>query len=995
VSTPTDPALLTTSTGEMAGRVRALDWSGTPLGRMEHWPRSLRIAVGICLNSRFPMFVWWGPQLVNIYNDAYIPILGRRHPEALGRPAADTWDDIWDQVGPQAEAVMRRGESTWNERQLLVMQRHGYTEETYFTWSYSPIPDDDGGIGGLFCACTEDTSEVIAKRAGDQLLARVESERTGLAEAFAQSPSFLALLRGPEHVFVFANERYHRLVGRADIAGKTVREALPEVAEQGFIEILDRVYATGEPYVGTGTRIELQRNAGAAPEEAFLDFVYQPLRDAEGGIVGILADGIDVTERRQAEVRDRFLLNLEGELRPLADPAQISATGARLLGDFMDADRCAYAEVSADLERFTVVGDHNRTLASIVGEYALEDFGQEYARLMRANRPYVVDDVDAFEPAPADLEPYLRTGIRAVICVPLMKGGHLVAMMAVHQKEPRAWRPAEVELLQHVASRCYESIERGRVERTLRDSEWSFRQLAEAMPQIVFAADAQGEIDYFNRRWYEYTGLPAGSVEAAAWRRTLTPEGLERVMQAWPEAIRTGQAYEIEYPLRRHDGELRWHLGRAVPIRDAAGRVVRWYGTNTDIHDRRQIELALQQALQSEQAARSEAELASHMKDEFLATLSHELRTPLNAILGWAHILRAGQAQPQPAQVAKAAEVIERNARAQSTIIEDLLDMSAIISGKVRLEMQPVDLPVIVRAAVETARPTAQAKHIRLLCELDAVRGAELHGDPNRLQQVLWNLLNNAIKFTPADGHVAVRLVRLEGEVEVAVTDSGEGIHPDFLPFIFGRFRQGDASTTRRHGGLGLGLSIVKQLVELHGGSVRADSQGEGTGATFTVRLPLQAGTPGLARAAERARGARSEAIAMQAEDRAHIEGRRVLVVDDEPDARELARKLLEDCGAIVACAGSSAEALALLREGAFDVLLSDIGMPGEDGYALIRKVRALPPEANPSIPAMALTAYARPADRVAALRAGFQMYAAKPVEPGELVAMVASLARR
>jgi signal transduction histidine kinase/CheY-like chemotaxis protein len=474
-----------------------------------------------------------------------------------------------------------------------------------------------------------------------------------------------------------------------------------------------------------------------------------------------------------------------------------------------------------------------------------------------------------------------------------------------------------------------------------------------------------------------------------AWQQVHTREGLARVMQAWPEAVRTGRFYEIEYPLRRHDGEWRWHLGRAQPIRDAAGRIIRWYGTNTDIHDRKLIEEALGKALEREQHARGQAELASRTKDEFLATLSHELRTPLNAILGWATMLRREGATP--AQVGQGAEVIERNARAQARIIEDLLDMSAIISGKVRLEVEKVDLASIVRAGIETARPTADAKGVSLGEQIDLMAGAQVRGDPHRLQQVLWNLLTNAIKFTPCGGRVEVRLVPVDGRAEISVSDTGEGIAPEFLPFVFDRFRQADASTTRRHGGLGLGLSIVKQLVELHGGTVRVESAGQGKGSTFTVTLPVTPVTLPVSGLPER-RTELAPAEAIPAEECERMHGLRVLVVDDDADARELARRLLESCEARVSMAASTEEAMHALAGQRFDVLVSDIGMPGEDGYALMRRVRALPPERNGDIPAVALTAYARGEDRLKAIRAGFHVHAAKPVDPAELIAAVANL---
>ena len=971
--------------GATGALLRSTDWSRTPLGPIERWPKSLCIAVGICLNSRFPMFVWWGPELINIYNDAYIPVLGKRHPEAFGRPARGIWTEIWPVVGPQAEAVMRRGESTWNERVLLVMERHGYTEDTWFTWSYSPIPDDRGGIGGVFCACTEDTPRVLVERERNRLLDEVEVERRRLTEVFAQSPGFLAALRGPDHIFDFVNDSYYELIGRRDVVGMTVREALPEVSDQGYLEILDRVYRSGEPFVGTNMRVMFRRHAGRPLEEVYLDFVYQPVRAPDGSVAGILAHGVDVTESRRNEQRHRFLLALDDAVRPLTAPAEITAACARLLGDHLHVDRCAYADVEGDEDTFNLAGDYNRGVPSIVGRYRFADFGDEVLGLMRENKPYVVSDVESHQPAIGDLSCYRQTLIRAVICVPLHKGGRLIAAMAVHQKTPRAWRADEVDLVRTVASRCWESIERARVERTLRDSEARFRQLADAMPQIVFAARPDGHVDYFNRQWYEYTGLPEGEVGYESWRQAHTAEGLRQTEERWREAVTTGQPYEIEYPLRRRDGVYRWHLGRALPIRDERGDIVQWFGTNTDIHERKQFEQSLQDA-------RLDAERASRMKDEFLATLSHELRTPLNAILGWAMIMR--RSQGLPAELARGVEVIERNSRAQGRIIDDLLDMSAIISGKINLDLQRVGLSQVVLAAAETSRIAAAAKGIRVETHIDPAAGeASVRGDSHRLHQVLNNLLSNAIKFTGQNGRIRVSLSTTGRGFTVRVSDTGQGIEARFLPFIFDRFRQADASTTRRYSGLGLGLSIVKQLVELHGGSVRAESAGAGQGAAFEVTLP-PAASRGPAGAISAPHGGPAAVETGEAEA-SEIRGLNVLVVDDDPDARELMKRLLEDRSASVTTADSASAATRLMEERSFDVLVSDIGMPGEDGYAMMRRLRRRGGKRGGNIPAIALSAYARAEDRVQSIRAGFQIHLAKPIEPAELVATVASVARR
>ncbi|MFN2531295.1 MAG: PAS domain S-box protein [Pyrinomonadaceae bacterium] len=384
------------------------------------------------------------------------------------------------------------------------------------------------------------------------------------------------------------------------------------------------------------------------------------------------------------------------------------------------------------------------------------------------------------------------------------------------------------------------------------------------------------------------------------------------------------------------------------------------------------------------------AEESSQLKEEFLATISHELRTPLNAILGWTRMLRARQIGDEFS--AKALDTIERNARAQAQLIEDLLDVSRIVTGKLRMDVRPTDPNSFVEAAIEALKPAAEAKGLRLRKVLD---GAVLsvQGDPVRLQQVVWNLLSNAIKFTPRGGSVQVRLERVNSHLEIVVADTGQGIAPEFLPYVFDRFRQADQTTTRQHGGMGLGLAIVRHLVELHGGFVQAISPGPGAGSIFTVCLPVLAiYQPGLY--IDRVHpGARELLSTPEYGDR--LDGIRILVVDDEPDTRELLKTELESVGAKVILAGSAAEAFTNVTHEVPDVLISDIGMPVEDGYSLIRKLRNLPAERGGDLKAIALTAYARVEDRLQALRAGYQMHVPKPVDLAELVTVIASLVKR
>ena len=410
---------------------------------------------------------------------------------------------------------------------------------------------------------------------------------------------------------------------------------------------------------------------------------------------------------------------------------------------------------------------------------------------------------------------------------------------------------------------------------------------------------------------------------------------------------------------------------------------------NARLYAELQEELARQKKLEAEvRRSAAEAEHQSRMKDEFLATLSHELRTPLQSILGWIQILQEGDLEK--GELEQGLDVIARNARTQNSIIEDLLDMSRILSGKLKLDIQRISLSPIIEAALETVKPAAEGKGIRLQAIIDPL-AQPMSGDPNRLQQIFWNLLSNAIKFTPRGGRVQIVLERVNSHLEVNVADTGAGIDPEFLPFVFERFRQANSTTTRQHGGLGLGLAIVKNLVELHGGTVRVKSAGLGQGTTFTVTFPVTAlqAEPEAPR-----RYAQSPASASPVRVPT-IENVRVLVVDDEEDARNLLAKILTKAGAHVRLAKSAAEAVEAIKSEPPDVLVSDIGMPGEDGISLIRGVRELPADQGGNVPAIALTAYTRSEDRIKVIAEGFQMHLAKPADGLELLTMVESLAKK
>jgi PAS domain S-box-containing protein len=498
-----------------------------------------------------------------------------------------------------------------------------------------------------------------------------------------------------------------------------------------------------------------------------------------------------------------------------------------------------------------------------------------------------------------------------------------------------------------------------------RRSELRFRSLMDALPQCVWVARADLTFYYWNQRAVDYIGIQASmAISAERLFEFVHPDDLPALKVEWELATANQHSAEIQVRLRRHtDGEYRWFLMRGVPQLDESENVTGWIVAATDID--------------TEHHALQEAEAASRMKEEFLATVSHELRNPLNAIVGWVHLLRSEKLDL--AKSSKALETIERNVHLQTALIDDILDVSRIMQGKINLTFRSVPMSAVVETALAAVRPTADAKGVALEYQRTA-DSDEISGDADRLQQILWNLLSNAIKFTPRNGRVTVRMERHDGELMLSVIDTGQGISQDFLPHVFDRFSQADSGSTRAHGGLGLGLAIVRHLVELHAGTVEAASAGAGQGATFSVRLPIKDSK--LAGAGDEQGHAAARPL--------QLEGVSILVVDDEPDSREVLGELLRQYGAQTRTAASAEEALSEIAHSTPQVLLSDIGMPSVDGFELVRRVRELISESE--MVAMALTGLGSAHDRKRALDEGFQVCMVKPVEPERLVETIKQL---
>ena len=698
----------------------------------------------------------------------------------------------------------------------------------------------------------------------------------------------------------------------------------------------------------------------------------RPLRNERGEITGAINCFVDITERKEAEEK---LRESERKYRALFDSIDEGfciiekvegAAGEPVDFRYLEAN-AAFAVQSG------ISGMVGKTLGQMIPGEAVE-WCKIYDTILKTGEPI-------------RFERYLDTHGRAL---------ELYAFQV------------EDETHRRVAVIFKDITGRKQAEEALRASEEQNRKLFQSVPAAVFTCDREGVVQDYNRRAEEYWGrAPVRGDPTERYCGSFNlylPDGTPLPHEQSPmvDVLRDGIPREnVEVIIERPDGSRLPVIVNFFPLIDAGGDITGAIVCFSDIMQVKRFEREREALLANEQASRMEAETANRSKDLFLATLSHEMRTPLNAIVGWMGILRTEGCDE--ADLREGLDVIERNTRVQVQLIDDVLDVARIVSGKLRLEIQPCELTEVVRAGIDVVRPSAQAKNITLNAELDPAANRAVC-DPVRMQQVVWNLVANAVKFTPRGGTVSVALSREQSTVKIRVTDTGQGMSAELLPYVFDRFHQADSSTRRKFGGLGLGLSIVKQLVEMHGGTVEAYSAGEGSGSTFTVILPTRSIHPvdesgdeleaaGVGKVAEESEHAAPSGLPV-----VRLDGLRLLVVEDEADARRLLVKVLEQAGATVIAAGSAAEAMAALKRGGTNVpphvLVSDIGMPDEDGFDLIRQVRQAGHTAR-DLPAVALTAFAHKEDRRQVLLAGFQVHVPKPVDPHDLTAVIASLAGR
>jgi PAS domain S-box-containing protein len=814
--------------------------------------------------------------------------------------------------------------------------------------------------------------------------------------ALADSAPVLIWVNGVDAGCEFVNKAY------LDFFGKTLGEvqgfgwqphAHPD-DEERYVTSYLRAFTARAPF-----RCQA-RFRDAKGEYRWLESVGHPRFAPSGEFLGYVGASPDITDNKRVELNSHFINELDLALSRSTDADEIVHLGTRRLGEYLDVAGCHVGEVDLGAGRYVIPQKWEgwlRGIPSLVGEYRIDDYvSPAFREALAAGVPAILEDAATDPRTRTFASSYAALGVRSAVSMPILHDKQWRATLSVSSSPSRRWRVDELQLVRDVASRLWLAVTKARALEALRESERRARRtLADQMVAGVATTDASGRLAMVNRRYCDITGYTQDELLGMTVADVTHPADCPRNAELYRRLFETGEAFFIEKRYQRKGGDEIWVNAHTSPLRGADGRVESSVSVVVDVTDRKRVEQELAAAkdrlaadLTALQSAYERVDAATRAKDEFLAVVSHELRSPLNAILGYTQLL--SRSASDPVRVRQMVEVIERNGKAQLQLIEDLLDTGRIISGKLKLEVRAVNLASVVGRALDVVRPAAQAKGIELRSRVNPAAG-DITGDPDRLEQVVWNLLSNAVKFTPKGGRVDLALERDDAHVEIAVRDNGKGMEPDVLDHMFERFWQSDMSSSRRAGGLGLGLPLVKHLVELHGGTVAAASAGADRGATFTVRLPLRATY--VAPAEERPASApRSTG------DATPLDGLRALVVDDDEDVRTLLVLTLEEYGAEAVAADSGKAARRLLAERAndrqFDLLICDIGMPHEDGYDVIRKVRATPSSVG-GIPAIALTAYGRAQDRVRALEAGFQMHVVKPVEPDELVVVIRSLLNR
>jgi PAS domain S-box-containing protein len=868
--------------------MRAHDWSSTPLGPLETWPQSLRSVVGLLLNSKFPMFLAWGPELAFLYNDPYSEVLGAKHPQALGRPFQEVWSEIWGDVAPLVDRALS-GEATFWEDLPLTMQRKGYTEQTWFTFSYSPARDDSGAIAGVFCACNETTGKVLAER-------QSAAERQRLTQMFSQAPGFMAMLSGPNHVFELANGAYQQLVGHREVIGKPVREVLPDLAGQGFFELLDRVYETGQAFAGQSVRLDIQRVPSGAFEERFLDFIYQPVMDSEGRVSGLFVEGSDVTERVRGEAA---LRESEARFRNMADsaPALIWMTDAE--------GRVTFANMHYDY---------------VFGRPAAEMLGEGWAEIvlpedLERHTKAFFDAFHARAPFATETRVVDKHGrIRWLRCEGVARTDDQGVFLG--------YTGCNIDITDAKLAR--DELERRVAQRTqaLSESERRFRAIFDSAYQFMALLTPDGTVVEVNQTAMQWSGITPGDIVGEPFWASPPMRGDPELQAAIKDAIRraaSGEVVREEHAMRGADDTLALVDFSLKPVLDEHGRPSHLVAEGRDVTEQRRNEEQLRQAQKMEAVG------------QLTGGVAHDFNNLLTIIRSSTDLLRRPDLPEarRSRYIEAIADTVDRAAKLTGQLLafarrQALAPETFDVGARVRSVAEMLDTLVGARIRVETDIPDEP-------CFVKA--------DASQFETALINMAVNGRDAMNGEGTLTLRVTAstamppLRGHagsthafVAVSITDTGSGIPADSLSRIFEPF-----FTTKEVGkGTGLGLSQVFGFAKQSGGDVAVDSE-VGRGTTFTLYLP---------QIADR-RDTRDMGPAISAETQTGA-GRRVLVVEDNVDVGSFATQILQDLGYRTTWAANADEALTLLAQNAdsFDVVFTDVVMPGMSGIELGQQIR-------------------------------------------------------
>jgi len=1070
-----DPLAFLQGGGVMGALIRAHAWNKSPLGPPKDWPQPLKTLTGLMLASTQPMFIMWGSERVWLHNDAMIPVMGKKHPSALGQHALDVvWKEAREALAPLFADVFA-GTPVQMDDIKLDLDRHGQLEEAHFAFSYTPVREEAGEVGGLFGACIETTERVRAEQ-------QAKNEGKRFQQLFDQAPTFMAVLRGPKHVFEYANPGYHTLIGHREVLGRSVAEALPDAAAQGYIDILDRVYRTGEVYSGRGLKYAMELTPGAALDDRYVDFVYQPIRSVRGEIEGIFVAGVDVTGREFAAVRNKALADLADCIRDIEDPDELAYAAAEVLGRALQASRAGYGTIDPATETIHITRDWNMPgVQSLAGVLHFRDYGSYIENLKRGETVVVADAYEDPRTAPG-ADALKAISAQGFVNMPVTEQGGMVALLYLNHVDARRWSDEDIAFIRDVAERIRTAVERRRAEAelhererryralfdaidegfciiefidgphgplsdyihveanpatsinagipgvlgktarellgdeadamvnlyagvlqtgepirierelettgrwleiaafriepvsraqvavifrdltarrlaesALRASEENFRTLARAMPNQAWTADPSGSLDWFNERVYAYSGAEPGALDGAGWGKLVHADDIPSASERWAEAVRTGETYETEFRLCRADGTFRWHIARAVAIKDEAGKVTRWIGTNTDIHDQKEAAATLEQRVEERTSQLMQAEEALRQSQKMEAVgqltggLAHDFNNLLAGISGSLELMAKRLQEGRTAGLERYLSGAQESARRAASLTQRLL----AFSRRQTLDPRPLDVNKLIAGMEDLVRRTVGPDIKVEVVQAGGLWPTKIDGP--QLENALLNLCINARDaMAPEGGRLTIETAnrwldeRAARErdippgqyISLCVSDTGAGMDADLIERAFDPF-----FTTKPIGqGTGLGLSMVYGFVRQSGGQVRIYSE-LGAGTTMCLYLPRFFGE--------------LDEVEVTPEPAAvdKGEGEVVLVVDDEVLLRMLMLDVLQENGYRALEAADGPSALKILDSAPrIDLLITDVGLPGGmNGRQIADAAR----RARPDLKVLFITGYA------------------------------------